>query len=90
MISFTVRLRFRPEDREEIAGFLRELAGASRREPGCVSYIPHTSSPTRIRSSSTSNTVTKPPSKPIAPPRILPGGLLAAFISACSTVRWKT
>ncbi len=42
MISFTVRLRFRAEDRDEIAGFLRELALASRREPGCVSYIPHT------------------------------------------------
>ncbi|HLI76162.1 MAG TPA: putative quinol monooxygenase [Acidobacteriaceae bacterium] len=42
MISFTVRLRFRPEDREDVAGFLRELADASRKEPGCVSYIPHT------------------------------------------------
>ncbi len=42
MISFIVRLRFRPEDRQDIAGFLRALAEASRREPGCVSYIPHT------------------------------------------------
>lgn len=42
MISFTVRLRFRPEDREVIAGILRELTAASRQEPGCVSYIPHT------------------------------------------------
>jgi len=42
LISFTVRLRFRPEDREDVAGFLRELADASRKEPGCVSYIPHT------------------------------------------------
>ncbi len=41
MISFTVRLRFRPEDREDIAGILRELAAASRGEPGCVSYVPH-------------------------------------------------
>ncbi len=42
MISFTVRLRFRTEDREEIAGFLRALTAASRQEPGCLCYIPHT------------------------------------------------
>ena len=41
MISFTVRMKFRPEDREPIAGMLRELTEASRGEPGCVSYIPH-------------------------------------------------
>jgi quinol monooxygenase YgiN len=41
MISFTVRMTFRPEDREEIARILRELAAASRQEPGCISYIPH-------------------------------------------------
>jgi quinol monooxygenase YgiN len=41
MISFTVRMTFRPEDREEIATILRELADASRAEAGCVSYIPH-------------------------------------------------
>ena len=41
MISFTVRLRFRSEDREEIAGYLRELTLGSRREAGCVVYIPH-------------------------------------------------
>lgn len=41
MISFTVRMTFRPDDREEIATILRELAAASRQEPGCVSYIPH-------------------------------------------------
>ncbi len=40
-VSFIVRLRFAPEDREEISGFLRELAAASRQEPGCISYIPH-------------------------------------------------
>ena len=34
MISFTVRMTFRPEDREEIATILRELAAASRTEPG--------------------------------------------------------
>jgi quinol monooxygenase YgiN len=41
MISFTVRMTFRTDDREEIATILRELAAASRQEPGCVSYIPH-------------------------------------------------
>jgi len=41
MLSFTVRMTFRPEEREEIATILRELAAASRQEPGCISYIPH-------------------------------------------------
>jgi quinol monooxygenase YgiN len=41
MISFTVRMRFSPEDRTEIAEILRDLTQASRQEPGCVSYIPH-------------------------------------------------
>ena len=41
MISFTVRLKFAPEDRAEIAESLRMLATASRQEPGCISYIPH-------------------------------------------------
>ena len=34
-------MRFRPEDREEIADILRRLTLASRQEPGCVSYVPH-------------------------------------------------
>ena len=41
MISFTVRMTFRSDDREEIATILRELTIASRAEPGCVSYIAH-------------------------------------------------
>jgi quinol monooxygenase YgiN len=41
MISFTVRLRFSPEDHDDIAAILRELTRLSRHEPGCVSYIPH-------------------------------------------------
>ena len=41
MISFTVRLTFSPEDRDDVAETLRLLAAASRQEPGCVSYIPH-------------------------------------------------
>ncbi len=41
MVSFTVRMRFSPDNRDEIVQILRELTRASRREPGCVSYIPH-------------------------------------------------
>jgi quinol monooxygenase YgiN len=41
MVSFTVRLKFAAEERAEIAETLRQLAEASRKEPGCVSYIPH-------------------------------------------------
>ena len=41
MISFAVRLKFAPEDRADVAETLRQLASASRQEPGCVSYIPH-------------------------------------------------
>jgi len=41
MVSFIVRMKFAPEDRDDIAESLRLLAEASRREPGCVSYIPH-------------------------------------------------
>jgi quinol monooxygenase YgiN len=42
MVSFIVRMRFAPEDRESVGEMLRELALASRQEPGCVSYVPHT------------------------------------------------
>lgn len=41
MVSFTVRMRFADEDRENISGILEKLATASRQEPGCVSYVPH-------------------------------------------------
>jgi quinol monooxygenase YgiN len=41
MISFTVRMTFRSEDRDEIHRILRELTRLSRQEDGCVSYIPH-------------------------------------------------
>jgi quinol monooxygenase YgiN len=41
MVSFTVRMTFAPEDRDDVAQALRQLAAASRDEPGCVSYIPH-------------------------------------------------
>jgi quinol monooxygenase YgiN len=42
MISFIVRMRFRSEDRARVAELLTELARASRQEPGCVNYVPHT------------------------------------------------
>jgi quinol monooxygenase YgiN len=41
MVSFVVRFKFSPEDRAEMAEAVRILAAESRREPGCVSYIPH-------------------------------------------------
>jgi quinol monooxygenase YgiN len=41
MISFVVRLNFASEDRAEITEILRQLALASRQEPGCLNYIPH-------------------------------------------------
>ncbi|MES2390062.1 MAG: putative quinol monooxygenase [Acidobacteriota bacterium] len=41
MISFTVRMTFRSEDRKDIADILQELTRLSRQEPGCVTYVPH-------------------------------------------------
>jgi quinol monooxygenase YgiN len=41
MVSFTVRLRFADEDRQNVSEILEKLAVASRQEPGCVSHIPH-------------------------------------------------
>jgi quinol monooxygenase YgiN len=41
MLSFTVRLRFEKEHIEQVAEMLRSLTAASRKEPGCVSYIAH-------------------------------------------------
>jgi quinol monooxygenase YgiN len=41
MVSFVVRLKFAQEDRAEVVDAVRRLAEASRKEPGCVSYIPH-------------------------------------------------
>jgi quinol monooxygenase YgiN len=41
MVTFTVRMTFNQEDRQEITDALRKLAEASRQEPGCVTYIPH-------------------------------------------------
>lgn len=41
MLSFTVRLRFDQEDHQKVSDILFHLTEASRKEPGCVSYIPH-------------------------------------------------
>jgi quinol monooxygenase YgiN len=41
MVSFVVRLTFKPEDIAEITETLGLLTAESRREPGCVTYIPH-------------------------------------------------
>ncbi len=41
MISFTVRMRFAPEDHAEIRSILQNLGSASRQESGCVNYVTH-------------------------------------------------
>ena len=41
MLSFTVRMRFEQDDIEKVAELLGPLTTASRKEPGCVTYIPH-------------------------------------------------
>ncbi|MGA7859448.1 MAG: putative quinol monooxygenase [Terracidiphilus sp.] len=41
MITYAVRMKFASEDRLEIVDILRGLTEASRKEPGCVSFIPH-------------------------------------------------
>lgn len=41
MVSFIVRFKFAAEDRADVAATVALLAAESRREPGCVTYIPH-------------------------------------------------
>lgn len=41
MISFTVRMRFSPDDHTDIRSMLQNLGAASRQEAGCVNYITH-------------------------------------------------
>jgi quinol monooxygenase YgiN len=41
MPSFTVRLRFHQDDHEKVNDILCSLTAESRKEPGCISYIPH-------------------------------------------------
>ena len=40
MVSFIVRFRFATEDRAEMVEIVRLLAAESRKEPGCVTYLP--------------------------------------------------
>lgn len=35
-------MKFRSDDRARVGEILTALAAASRKEPGCVTYIPHT------------------------------------------------
>jgi quinol monooxygenase YgiN len=41
MVSFTVRMTFDQADREAIDEILCHLSAATRKEPGCISYVPH-------------------------------------------------
>jgi quinol monooxygenase YgiN len=41
MLSFTVRMKFEQQDYEEVTEWLRHLTVATRKEAGCVSYVPH-------------------------------------------------
>ncbi|MEO6802130.1 MAG: putative quinol monooxygenase [Granulicella sp.] len=41
MLSFIVRMRFGPEDHEQVREHMRALTQGSRQEPGCISYIAH-------------------------------------------------
>jgi quinol monooxygenase YgiN len=41
MLSFTVRMTFDQAEHDAIAEMLCHLTPATRKEPGCVSYIPH-------------------------------------------------
>ncbi len=41
MVSFTVRMQFLKDDRDRVTEILRNLALASRKEPGCVTFVPH-------------------------------------------------
>jgi quinol monooxygenase YgiN len=43
LISLAAHLKFASEDRTEVADALRQLAAATRQEPGCVAYLPHQS-----------------------------------------------
>jgi quinol monooxygenase YgiN len=41
MVSYTVRMQFSKDDRDRVTEILRNLALASREEPGCVTFVPH-------------------------------------------------
>jgi quinol monooxygenase YgiN len=41
MVSFTVRMTFDQADREAVDEILSHLSASTRKEPGCISYVPH-------------------------------------------------
>jgi quinol monooxygenase YgiN len=41
MVSFTVRMRFETKDHERVIELLHPLTADTRKEPGCISYVPH-------------------------------------------------
>src|SRR5579871_1469300 len=41
MVSFIVRMEFPEADRGQMEDLLRNLAEATRKEPGCVTFVPH-------------------------------------------------
>jgi Antibiotic biosynthesis monooxygenase len=87
MVSFMVRMRFASEDREQVGDILRQLALASRQEPGCISYIPHTVEDDPNRVVSTSNTRTGERASSTAAPLISRSLLSVDFISLCANER---
>lgn len=40
MVNFTVRSKFKPEDRAKVEEAIKALTPLSQAEPGCVTYIP--------------------------------------------------
>ena len=41
MVSFTVRMGIPESEQEKAKEYLRILTAESRKEPGCVTYVPH-------------------------------------------------
>ncbi|MBW4027660.1 putative quinol monooxygenase [Acidipila rosea] len=41
MVSFLVRMRFANDDRARVNEAVLKATEASRKEPGCVTYVPH-------------------------------------------------
>lgn len=41
MVSYIVRFKFATEDRADVAAAVTKLATETRREPGCITFVPH-------------------------------------------------
>ena len=83
-------MRFRTEDREEIAGYVRELTAGSRQEPGGILYAPHT-----VESEPDTVLIYELYQDEAAVDAIVRRSTFAASrsaacTSACWTVRWRT